>query len=194
MRALIMAMLCGAPFAVLADTEHDRIAAQRKVADAKLAEQERACNTQFVVSGCLDTARKEHRATMTRLRHEELDLDDARRQAKVAARRKELADKASAQATKEHEATMRDEPTRHEVRPPSAFPAVSAPSIARPAPYGQPSSGVSRAEQERINTEKFEARQRQAEAHRAEVERRNLERSAQGKDVAPLPTPASAAR
>jgi hypothetical protein len=192
-RFLVYALLFGASTVVLADAEHDRIASERQAANASLAEHERVCNGQFSVSGCLEAARKENRATLTRLRHEELQLDDARRHGAADARRKEIAEKAVAAQARASDAAA-DEPGDPVRDGPHAVPAPAIrshePSL--PRPQGQPASGVTRAEQEQINTEKFEARAKRAEAHREAVARRNAERDAKGTPPAPLPVPRGA--
>ena len=67
--------------------ERARIASERAAAKARLAEQERACREQFVVTACLEAARKEERSTLARLRRAEMMLDDAERREAAARRR-----------------------------------------------------------------------------------------------------------
>ena len=73
--AVLLLALCSG--AAHAESERERLATERAAANARLAEQERACAEKFVVTACSDAARKEHRATLARLRRAEMVLDDA---------------------------------------------------------------------------------------------------------------------
>ena len=188
---LCLALACGFAAGARADPESDRIAAERGAANTRLAGQERECQARFIVAACLDAARKEHRATMTRLRQQQLQIDEARRRETAAARRKAIAERSEAQ--RQHAA---DAPPDV---PPEA-PQVRVRRVPEPAPLPRPAasgpSAADRAAAERRKEEQFEARRRAAQAHREEVERRTAARAAQGKVAAPLPTAsgASAAR
>ncbi|HWH82915.1 MAG TPA: hypothetical protein VNU71_11850, partial [Burkholderiaceae bacterium] len=63
-RALGVALAATLAGTAHADAEHDRIAAARATANAKLADQERECATRFVVSSCVEAARSDHRTTL----------------------------------------------------------------------------------------------------------------------------------
>ena len=194
-RLLAVLLCCAASAGVRADTDRDRLAAEHTAAEARLAEQERACNAQFVVSSCLEDARKAHRATLNRLRREELSLGDAARHAAAAARRKEIAEKAATQQTRASEADAADAGPAERIHPvprPAPEPVLRSLPAGRPRPAGQPASGVSRAEQEQRNTEAFDARARSAEEHRQAVLRRNAEGAAKASSAPPLPVPAAA--
>jgi colicin import membrane protein len=189
LRLLTLALLCGVSLGAQADAEHERIAAERAAANAKLAEQQRECATRFLVAPCMDDARTENRATLARLRQRELQLDEARRRAVAEARRKAIAEKAEAQQARASDAAP--EPPRVRVRR-APQPAGRASESVAPRLPGGAEPGADRASIERRNQEKFEARQREAQAHREAVERRNAQRAAKGKVAAPLPVPEGA--
>lgn len=190
---VVLALLCGASAAVQADPEHDRISSERSAANANLKEQERACGDQFVVAPCLEAARKDNRTMLTRLRREELQLDEAARHAAADARRKEIAEKAEAQQARASDARP-EQPEVRVARPPRATPVPAIRPFEPPSggPPGLGASGADRAEAEQRNIEKFEAKTREAQAHRDAVALRNAQRAAEGKIAAPLPVPPGA--
>ena len=166
-----------------ADPQRERIAAERAAAIKRFTEQERACNERFVVTSCVNAARKEQRMTLDRLHRAELVLDEAERRETAARRRQELQQRAAAQdaraGTPEH--AERNESMRAE-------PAPNAP--ARP-PRSASSPAEKRANEQR-NEGEFEARARAAQAHREAVERRNAARAGAGKVATPLSVPSGA--
>ncbi len=194
LRCLVLALICLTGASVHADVEHDRIADERRRADAKLAEQERECATRFIVADCLENARREHRTTLSRLRHQELQLDDARRQTLAEARRRAAAEKVEAPPGRASD-PVADAPrvrlrSESPVKAPEA-PARSSVDSKRRVTRAQPSASE-RQSVEKHSRAKYEARIRDAEVHRATAEKRNAERVARGKVVAPLPTPSAA--
>ena len=174
-----------------ADAEGDRIRAERSAANARLVDQQRECETRFIVATCIEDARTENRMTLARLRQQELQLDEGRRRAAAEARRTAIAEKAQAQQTRASEAEA--QPPRVRVRrdpqaaPESAGRASDAEAPRAPAP---PATPPGRAATERRSEQAFDARAREVRAHRQAVERRNAQRAAQGKVAAPLPPPA----
>ncbi|HZT56214.1 MAG TPA: hypothetical protein VFA35_08315 [Burkholderiaceae bacterium] len=194
-RLLGFALLCGISFGAVADREHDRIASDRVAADAKLAAQEHACATRFVVASCVEDARTAHREALNKLRQQELQLDEGRRRAAAEARRNAIAEKAQAQQARASEATNDAPRVRVRRAPAAASAAVDRPD-AGAAPHrpsasananGKATAGADRSAVEQRHRESFEARQREAQAHRDAVLRRNAERAAKGKVAAPLP-------
>lgn len=166
-----------------ADPQRERIEAERAAAIKRFTEQERACNEKFVVTSCVNAARKEQRMTLDRLRRAELVLDEAERRETAARRRQELQQRAATQDARvgTPEPTERSESTR-------AAPEPNPP--ARP-PRSASSPAEKRANEQR-NEAEFEARARAAQAHREAVERRNAQRAGAGKVAAPLPVPSGA--
>jgi hypothetical protein len=172
-------------WALAADAAHDRIAGERAAANARLAEQERECETRFLVAPCLEEARRAHREKTASLRQAQLQLDEARRRETAAARRKAIAERLEAQQGRASDAA-------------SGPPGVRLRRTAEPPPppsagkTSEPRAPMLSASQARENANKFEARARAAREHRDSVERRNAERAAQGKAAAPLPVPSGA--
>ncbi len=186
-RLLCAALSCALSAFAAADAERDRITAERVAADARLAAQERECETRFLVAPCLEAARQQHRSTSARLRQQQLELDEARRHEAAAARRKAIADKVEAQQPRASEAPPG--PPRVRVRrapEPAAAPHSAGGPVPRP-----PALSASAVQH---NEAKFEGRAQAAQARREAVERRNAQRAAQGKVAAPLPAGASTPR
>jgi hypothetical protein len=188
---LCLALACAASAGAWADAEQDRIAAERAAAIAKLAAQERECETRFVVAACVEDARTEQRATLARLRQQQLQIDEARRRETAAARRKAVAERVEAQQARASEAPP-EEPRVRVRRAPEPNPVTRPPEAALPRPIAGGASGADRAALEQRNEARFDARARAAQAHRDEVERRNAQREAQGKVAAPLPAASGA--
>jgi len=170
-----------------AGSDRERIASERAAATARLAEQERVCRTQFVVTACVDAAQREFRVTQARLRREELALDEAARRAAAARRKQEIAERAAAQASQPADAgpAVPREGARR-------MPSPNAPAAPAPIRSRRASSAEDQRAEELRNEAALEARVRAAQAHRAAVERRNAERAARGKVAAPLPMPSAA--
>ena len=129
--------------------------------------------------------------TLTRLRQQELQLDEGRRRAAADARRKAIADKAEAQQARASEAEA--QPPRVRVRrdaQAAPTPAKRASEAAAPSAAAPAAVGAGRASNEQRSKQKFDARAGALRAHKASVERRNAQRAAQGKAAAPLPAPA----
>ncbi|MFY7941373.1 MAG: hypothetical protein ACOVOX_10740 [Burkholderiaceae bacterium] len=78
-----------------AAAERTRIAQERSTADQRFLEQEKACAARFVVTSCVEAARKAHRDAIAPLRQQEILLDDAQRQERAAQRRAQLQEKAA---------------------------------------------------------------------------------------------------
>ena len=193
-RGFVMALLA---LFVMADAslaqpsaERARIASERAAAKARLAEQERACREQFVVTACLETARKEERATLARLRRVELVLDDAERREAAARRRQSIQGRSAAKAAQPIEDAASESPQRRDE--PRAAPAPHPMLPSRPEPADSASDASKRAAAEQRNQAAFDARARAAQAHREEVEKRNAARAASGKVAKPLPAASAA--
>lgn len=169
-----------------AQTELDRIGAERAAADAQLAAQERECATHFVVAACVDDARAAHRATLARLRQQQLRIDETHRREAAAARRKAIAERVDAQQARASSAPP-EAPRVNVRRAPEPSPPLRPPEAVLPLPLAGSAPGVDRATIEQRNQARFDARVRAAQAHREQVERRNAQRAAQGKLAAPLP-------
>jgi hypothetical protein len=179
-----------------AATEHERIARERAEVEATYTKQEATCQEGFVVTPCLEAARKAQRDGLARLRRQEVLLDEEQRKARAAQRMQAIRSNLESQGTRptaptppgaaaEARAASKAERTPN---PPSTAMEERRANVAERAHEAQVRRG-----QESANVERYEERQREAEAHRREVEQRNAKRDASGKKSAPLPVPGASA-
>jgi hypothetical protein len=190
-RACLLAALLALGVAALdaraadAAAERVRIRAERAQAEQRYAAAERECRARFVVTSCVEAAQVQRRDTLTRLRNEELVLDQAERRQRAA----------------ERAAGIRDKQSREPA--PRAVPRAAAAAQAASEPparlhlrsHGAPErSHRLSPEAESRNRAAYEAREREAEVRREAIERRNAERQAKSKKPSlPLPLPPTAA-
>jgi hypothetical protein len=167
-----------------------QIRTERAAAGSRLQTRESECLAKFVVTPCLDDARRENREALARLRHREAELDAQERKQRTDARRAEIADNQRRDLERQREASA---PERRESLRQDAAPQVTVRPNARPLKPQRAASEADRQADEARNRADFEARQRAIEAHRDAVEARNLEKSAKGKVGAALPLPAASA-
>lgn len=167
--------------------ERERIANERAAAETRFAEERLACQKNFVVTSCIDEARRRERATLDHLRRQEAVLDDAQRKRRAADRMAAIRAKVGAEQARrpaparapKPEVLLRREPPRAG-RPAEAVPAVPAASTAE---------GAAREARARA---RFEGRQREARAQREAAQQRAAQRAKEGRQVAPLPVPPAA--
>ena len=188
LRSALAALLICASATLLAEgvgtetEERERIAAERSTAQTAFSSRERHCQNSFVVTPCVENARRDLREVLLRLRRQEAILDEMQRRERAAQRLE----------------TIRNRPA---MAGPPASPAAAR--EARSAPHDAPRVRVheaptaKRSAQERqraetLSEQKFEAASQAAGARRSAVERRNAERAAGGKGAAPLPVPSGA--
>jgi colicin import membrane protein len=183
--AVAAALLAGATLLAHASPERDRIVAERQAAVARFAEQERACAERFIVTSCVDAARKEQRATLTRLRRAEQALDDVERREAAQRRLAELDRQAAARDARASEPAPTEHRANEHTRPVANPPAS-------PHPQAPASSTAERRAIEQRNEADFADRERAAQAHREAIAKRNARRASEGKVAAPLPLPSSA--
>ncbi len=188
--------------------ERGRIARERADAEARFSERQRECRTRFIVTSCVEDAKRDRREVIARLRREQNALDEKQRKEKAAERTDLIRRKAESEAAREKsppEAARREPARQKPVRsagasaPEAADRSVDAASAPRrSAPKGpllpsiEPRSAARSAEDVARSRATFDAAQRAAAAHRAEVEARNAERAAKRKPAAPLPLPPGA--
>lgn len=169
------------------------IQAERDAAEALYRQRVQECDARFVVSSCVEAARKERHDTLKRLGSRQAALDDAEREERAAERREAIAQKEREEQARQREAQarMRSGETQRD-----AAGARGTPPAARespPHPGKPPLSAQERAAQEARARNAFALKQLQAEARRQETERRNAEHARKTKPAAPLPDPASPA-
>jgi colicin import membrane protein len=182
--------------------ERDRIKNERDQAEAAYVARERECREKFVVTSCIEQARRDRRQALERLRLQQEVLDEAQRKQRAAQRVDEIRTKVSGEEARERE-TAAKERRRPHAGPASAAAAASAASGPTAVIVSEPPSAVAKpasvnagAVGEHTKKEAaYERRVEEAREHRAQVERRNAERAASGKAPAkslPIPEPARA--
>lgn len=186
--------------------ERARIERERAAAQARFADSQRTCRERFVVTSCIETAERERREALARLRHDQYVLDEGLRKARAATRTEVIRSKANAQTARVSEAASR--PAREAIR------GASAARESSPRVVAEAASAVSRKSAQRVasgpasgrvkgaqrsapdalrSRAAYDEAQRAAAAHRAEVEERVARRLKKRKPAAPLPLPAGVA-
>lgn len=202
-----LAIAASAPVSALAADggERARIASERAEVEKRYADRERECRERFVVTSCVDDAKRDRRKSLDALRARELKLDEETRRARTEARRAELAAKAAEDARRD-QARAASAPARSgkpfETHPPASGAARSE-HEARDRPLTAADrlgihptvrgSEAERREREAASRASYEARQREAAEHRREVEDRNVKRLQDHPASPSLPTPAASA-
>jgi len=196
---IVLAALASAAAPSLATTdaaaERERIARERAEVQAALTKQEAACQERFVVTPCVEAARKAEREALARLRRQEVLLDEQQRKQRAAERAQAIRNSISAD-----EARRRDESATATASAPvrvERAELVETPSrverARRELPVAErPTDAAARRTAEQEHIERYEADRRAAQAHREAVEQRNAKRAASGKAAAPLPVPPGA--
>src|SRR5947207_14324881 len=87
--------------------ERQRIAAEQAEVEKAYAAREAECRRRFIVTSCLDAARRDRREAVERLRQQEVVLDEAQRKQRAAQRIEEIRSKVSADDIKQREAEAR---------------------------------------------------------------------------------------
>jgi hypothetical protein len=169
------------------DDERQRLRDERAQVDATFAARDHECRQHFIVTACVDQARRDRRQAMESLRRRQLLLDDADRKQRAAERNEEIRSKVEA----------RDRPAGMAQRTRDASPVAETPrEAAHVAPRGPAAAhgnALHSREDEARHIEEFEQRRKDAEEHRVTVQRRNAARAASGKLPAkPLPVPGEA--
>jgi len=178
-----------------AATERERIARERADVQAAFVKQEAACQDRFVVTPCLDAARKAERDALARLRRQEVLLDEQARKQRAAERAQAIRNNISADETRRRDesvAATASAPVRVERAELAETPGHSE-RARRELPVAErPTDTGVRQATEQDHIERFEADRRAIQAHRDAVEQRNAKRAAGGKIAAPLPVPTGA--
>lgn len=187
--------------------ERARIASERAEVEKRYAERERECRERFVVTSCVDDAKRERRKSLDALRARELKLDEENRRARTEARRAELAAKAAEDARRDQDRARAASASARTAKPFEVRPAASAAARSEHAPRDKPLTGAERLgihptergseaerrEREAASRASYEAKQRQAAEHRREVEGKNAKRLQEHPAAPSLPTPAGSA-
>ena len=200
--ALLAAVSVRAVDAATDEGERQRIAQERRQADADFSRRDQACRTRIVVNACLEEARKESRDANERLRLQLWMLDESQRKRRAAERIDAIRAKVRAEEAMRREMELQER-GRPQTRPVAAAAEsrVTPKSVRVPAPpkvrAAKPGADVRVATEARKRSAESRTRREATQAHREAVERRNASRAASGKVAAaplPLPPAASAAK
>lgn len=166
--------------------DRERMAQERREAEARYLERQRECQARFVVTSCMDAAKRERREVLEALRHRQLALDEAARRERAVQRLDEIRSKKDNQDRRAAASAAAATPTgspepQSEEKPPREV------GVARQPTRRDAARAASAAQR----TERYHKRQAEAATHRALVEQRNASQAANGKPVAPLPVPAA---
>ncbi len=160
--------------------ERKRIASERAAVEQRFKADQVECAQRFAVNACMDAARQSRREALSPLRQQELLLSDAERKQRAADRAKAIErNRVEADAR-----ALAPAPMASAVRIRSALPPASAPPRERSA--SGPRQGADKAAERAAETDR---RRQEAEADRERIRIRVEKRAAEGKKVAPLPTP-----
>ncbi len=178
--------------------EQRLIETERAAVEQRFAAQELACRQRFVVSPCIEDAKRGRRASLLPLRERQIDIDTARRRRASAERKESIAKKAADDGAKPS-VSMSSRAGRRAAAStasgakadlPFAAPVRTAtpPSPAKPV---TPHPLEPRIGDEAGHRAAYADRQAAAAEHRRDVEARNAEQAKKRKPSAPLATSAA---
>jgi colicin import membrane protein len=176
-----------------ARAERTRIRAEIAAAENAFDAQARDCRARFIVTACVDEARRTRDERVQALRREQSLLDETQRRRRAAQRQAQIRAKVEAAAERERRAdaaapvasapgtrVVTRAPTRRAQAAPAATPAASD------ARQAERDAQAARRVQERRALQDALRKEREATARRAQ------QRAEQNKPVAPLPLPGAA--
>jgi colicin import membrane protein len=185
---VVSGMACAADALDLrADRERQRAVNERRRIEADYTARVRQCESQFVVTSCIEEARAQRREALDRLTQQQAVIEDALRKQRAAERMERLQEKQKQAAERRDAPPAPPRVVRRGGTAASAAASAPAPQVLQLPPSHTPSA----AEQQR-NRAAYEKRQKDAAEHRATVEQRNALRAAEHKPAAPLPVPPAA--
>ncbi len=163
-----------------AASERKRVAGERAVVEQRFKAEQTECAQRFAVNACMDAARQSRREALSPLRQQELLLSDAERKQRAAERAKAIErNRVEADARALAPAPMASAVrVRPSLAPASAPPRDRAASAPRPA-----------ADKAAERASETARRRQEADVGRERIRSRLDKRAAEGKKVAPLPTP-----
>ncbi|MDC8783646.1 hypothetical protein [Roseateles koreensis] len=184
-----------------AETESAALKRQRNEIEARFATESQACETHFVVTSCLDDARKRRETAIRPLLDREETLATAERKAKALAQREAVLQRQRDFATQEGE--RRTESLR--APPPVASPPLrelrgprEATQDLRARDEAKATESAQRQQEAQARALQTQQRQQAMQAHEAQVRARNAERLKKLSDKPltgklPIPSPAELA-
>ncbi len=184
--------------------ERARIAVERADVQARFAQDEKACYQRFAVNSCIDDAKARRRNVLTGLRRTEIELNDAERQRRGAAKLREIEERAAEQKSEEQAAqrarALADQQAR-EARGADKASSRSGGDLRREQRAGRQASGAQRAQDRQAatpalsaseaaqNAQRFDDRARNAQDRKERVEKRASGRIKPDKPASALPVP-----
>ena len=188
------------------DAERTALSQERAAIDSTYSARLAQCRQRFVVTSCVEDARRDRRQGLDALHLRQITLDETRRKERSTARRAELSAHATEEARRDADRATRPadaasraapvqkdperaaESRRSTVKHPPAAKGRTAPASAGAS--GAASAGAAaRAVTEARSRASFEARQTEAAEHRDSVLEKAAERAQQHRPAAPLPIP-----
>ncbi len=173
--------------------ERERIGVERAAIEKAFATREAECRERFVVTSCLDAARRDRREAIERLLQQQVLLDEAQRKQRAAQRVEEIRAKVSGEESRRREADTRArERERRQIEQAAKVEAAASAASAAPQPAiaSAPAPHSPRAADSK-RTGAYDKRQADARAHREAVDRRNAEHAAKHKPSKALPAPSA---
>ena len=185
------------------DAERTRLVQERAAIEAQYTSRHAECTQRFVVTSCVEDAKRDRRRGLDALRARQIVLDESRRKERSSARKSELSVNAAEQARREAARASRPAPAAsdagHDEPGRTVLPRQSI--AERPSPSkrhadaddrasgAKSADGADRLAREGRSRATFEARKLQAAEHRDEVLDKAAKRAQQHKPAAPLPIP-----
>ena len=196
--ALAAGVLLGLPAPGLAasadSTERERIAAERRAAESRFVGAQADCQTRFMMTECLDTARAERRQALDGLQRRQLVLDDARRRERAAERLTLQRTRAAEQAEAASASASASALLQQQARRPAASASRPAPVAARTDTSAEVAAAASAARQAEAaaaprRRAAYDQRQQAARDHQQALAARNARQDAIKPPAAGLPVP-----
>lgn len=157
------------------------LATERAAAQARYADEERACHSEFFMTACMDKARERRRQAVLPLEALEVEANRYLRQHRAAERDRALAGRRAEAEQREREAVAAEARAPKEMRPPPAptpMPEPERPAKPAPTPEQQREQARRDAENEAAYARKVRAardRQQAVARNKAEKERRRAQ-------------------
>ena len=183
------------------DAERAALSRDRATIDSTYSSRLADCQARFVVTSCVEDAKRDRRQGLDALRARQLVLDEQRRKERSSARLSELSVNAAEQARRDAARAERPADAASQVAAPHDAPSRTLEprrpvEPERPASASKPRANAStsaaspdRATKEARARATFDARKKQAAEHREEAERSAAKRAKQRPAAAPLPIP-----
>ncbi len=198
----VAVLACAAAHATPAeDAERARLAQERATIDSTYSARVAQCRQRFVVTSCVEDAKRDRRQGLDALHLRQIALDESLRRERARARRAELSVHAAEAARRDAAratpaagapspaASGQERPVQpvESLRSRARLPDESKPRAAQANAAG--AVAAERAAREARSRASFEARQKEAAEHREEALKKAADRAKKHPPAAPLPIP-----